>query len=82
MEKHGKRKEFFTGGNSTCRQYSLQHYKLYKAKFKEAGIPEHHRTIPWEIWREMEKAKNTAGQVKQGKLNGIIQKITRDPEFS
>ncbi|RDB17308.1 hypothetical protein Hypma_001668 [Hypsizygus marmoreus] len=55
VAKHGKRKAFFTGGNSSCRQHIRQHYDLYKKKCSDANVPENHWAIPQQLWREMEE---------------------------
>ncbi|KIM51960.1 hypothetical protein SCLCIDRAFT_75584, partial [Scleroderma citrinum Foug A] len=43
---HGKRKAFFTGGNSTCRQHIRVHYKVYKERCSAENIKENHHAIP------------------------------------
>ena len=55
MEKHGKRKAFYTGGNSTCRRHIHTHYKEYKARCEAANISEIEHAIPRNIVAERKK---------------------------
>ena len=82
IAKFGKQKAFLTSDNSTCCQHTCQHYTLCKARCEEAGISENHRAIPWEIWHKMKKAKGVTGQVKQGTLDGVVQKDIQAPAFT
>ena len=72
VKKNGKRKVFFTGSNSSCRQHIHQHYVIYQKKCEDEGIPEHHWAIPYQILREKEAEKRGPGKkvAAQGTLDG------------
>jgi hypothetical protein len=75
VRKQGKRKAFFTGGNSSCRHHIRQHYLIYQKKCKDGNIPEHHWAIPRAIWKIMEDEKNgkkVVTQGTQGTLDGLL----------
>ncbi|KAG2104746.1 uncharacterized protein F5147DRAFT_537005, partial [Suillus discolor] len=46
VEKHGCRKMFHVGSNSSCRQHIRGHYAVYKQKCMALKIPENHHAIP------------------------------------
>jgi hypothetical protein len=86
VKRHGIRKAFHKGGNSSCRMHIRQHYEQYKAKCKEADIPINHWAIPWEIWKIMEEEKDVAklGQRTQKKVQQILdfEAVTGPREFT
>lgn len=84
VKKQGKRKAFFTGGNSSCRQHIRQHYAIYQERCKEADIPEHHWAIPRPVWRKMEEEKRgKKGPVaNQGTLDGMLVETLNSPVFT
>ena len=55
--KCGKRKAFFMGGNSTCRQHICCHYKVYKERCEAQKISENHHAIPRNVLAERRAAK-------------------------
>jgi hypothetical protein len=80
VAKHGKRKAFHVGSNSSCRQHIRSHYEVYKSKCKELGLKENHHAIPRDI------AKLQANRKKQGKdiqqdLGQMFQK-SQNKEYS
>ena len=68
---NGKRKAFHKGGNSSCRFHIRQHYKVYKQKCEDAGIPLAHWAIPRPIWKAME------GEKEEGKRGQATKKKTQ-----
>ena len=78
--KGGKRSTFFTGGNSTCRAHIRGHYKVYKERCQENGIPENHHAIPREILKQMEEEKSMGK--KQTKIDNMLEKSKMPCEFS
>jgi hypothetical protein len=84
VKKQGKRKAFFTGGNSSCRQHIRQHYAIYQERCKEADVPEHHWAIPRLIWRKMEEEKRgkKVPVAKQGTLDGMLVETLNSPVFT
>lgn len=82
IAKHGKSKAFLSGGNSSCRYHLRQHYELYKARCKEANVPEHHWAIPRPIWKRMQAQKCGKKVETQVNLDGIIQKVKGPQEFT
>jgi hypothetical protein len=46
VKKHGKRKAFHVGSNSSCRQHIRSHFEVYEARCKEEGIIVHHHAVP------------------------------------
>jgi DNA-binding LacI/PurR family transcriptional regulator len=57
VAKHGKRKVFHIGGNSSCQAHLRQHYDIYKKRCEEKGIPINHWAIPRTVWKKMEEEK-------------------------
>ncbi|KIM62813.1 hypothetical protein SCLCIDRAFT_83566, partial [Scleroderma citrinum Foug A] len=53
LARYGRRKAFYTGSNSSCRQHIRSHYELYKVRCAEKGLSEHHHALP----RTLLKAK-------------------------
>ncbi|KAH9920794.1 uncharacterized protein B0H18DRAFT_858789, partial [Fomitopsis serialis] len=49
VKKHGLRKAFFLGANSTCRQHIQQHWLAYKTACEAANIEPNHRCIPRDV---------------------------------
>ncbi|KIK05364.1 hypothetical protein K443DRAFT_3861 [Laccaria amethystina LaAM-08-1] len=74
VKRHGKRKAFHTGSNSSCRQHIRQHYKVYRKRCKEANLPEHHWAIPRIIWKQMEEERTGKDVARQGTLDGFVGK--------
>jgi hypothetical protein len=72
--KHGKRKVFHTGGNSSCQLHICQHYDIYHQQCIEENIPEHHWAIPRPIWRKMQDKKRGVKAERQGTLDGLVKK--------
>ena len=83
---NGKCKAFFKGGNSSCHLHIRQHFKLYKEKCEEKGIPMHHWAIPWTLWKEMEEEKEAEerGRLtkKQQQQRLDFKTATRPREFT
>lgn len=83
---NGKRKAFHKGGNSSCRFHIRQHYKVYKKKCEDAGIPVAHWAIPRPIWKAMEEEKEEAkrGQVTKKKTQQLLDlaSVTGPREFT
>jgi hypothetical protein len=82
VKKNGKRKAFFTGGNSSCRQHIRQHYTIYQERCKEADLPEHHWAIPRPLWRKMQEGKRGEKVTKQGTLDGMLVETLICPAFT
>ena len=61
--KHGKRKAFHVGSNSSCHQHIRSHYELYQAWCAEKNIPTQPHTIPQELL-------NAKQQLKKSKKEG------------
>ena len=72
VTKHGERNAFFIGGNSSCRTHIRRHYKIYKDRCEEAGIPESHHAIPRPLWKKMEEEKREAPGKRQKKIDGMF----------
>jgi len=66
IKKHGKRKAFHKGENSSCRSHMRQHYDIYKERCEKAGVPVNHWVIPRDIWKKMEEEKE---EEKRGRLS-------------
>ena len=83
---NGKCKAFFKGGNSSCHLHICQHFKLYKEKCEEKGIPMHHWAIPRTIWKDLEEEKEAEerGQLtkKQQQQRLDFKTATRPREFT
>ncbi|KIJ05779.1 hypothetical protein PAXINDRAFT_55298, partial [Paxillus involutus ATCC 200175] len=59
IAKHGKRKVFHLGSNSSCCQHIQSHYELYKAWCAEKKIQLHDHAMPRRLAnakKEMKKA--------------------------
>lgn len=72
VNRYGKRKTFFTGGNSSCRQHIRQHYAIYQERCKDENIPEHHWAMPRPLWRQLEDEKRGKKLGTQGTLDGLL----------
>ncbi len=72
IHKHGKRKAFHTGGNSSSRLHIRQHYGLYKEHCKANNIPEQHWAIPQTIWKKLEDEWKSSGPLKQSTLDASV----------
>lgn len=81
IQKHGRRKAFHVGSNSSCCQHIRRHYKLYKEHCAELGLKENHHAIPRDIVKARVEAKKQKKDGQQ-KLDGIIQKASQPTEFS
>src|ERR1700678_4689284 len=57
VAKHGKRKVFHIGGNSSFRAHLRQHYEIYKKRCEEKGIPINHWAIQRTVWKKMEETR-------------------------
>ena len=79
VAKHGRRKCFHLGGNSSCRTHIRSHYDVYKDRCEAENITVNHRAIPREIWKAMEAAKK-AKKGKQGTLQ--FTKVQGPQEFT
>jgi hypothetical protein len=79
VKKHGKRKAFHTGGNSSCRLHIRQHYGVYQQRCKERNIPEHHWAMPRAIWKRMQDEKRGVKEARQGTLDELIKKKAKEP---
>ena len=86
VKKHGKRKAFHVGGNSSCRAHLRQHYDVYKERCEKENIPVNHWAIPRPIWKKMEEAKE---EEERGRLTKKKQqqqlgfkKVTGPVEFT
>ena len=82
IKKHGKRKAFHIGGNSSCRMHIRKHYELYKQQCKDGNIPENHHVLPWPLWKELQEAKKNLKAAQQGKLDGAFKPIKGPAEFT
>lgn len=82
VKENSIRRAFFKGHNSTCRTHICMHWAIYKAKCEEAGIAFNHRCIPWPIWREMQAQKLGEKGKKQSTLDGAVQKVSIQQEFT
>ena len=85
IAKHGRRKAFYTGGNSTCRRHIRTHYNLYKERCQMNNIAENHHAIPPHILAERKaetKPKLSGGQTtldgKFAKAKSQTQMFSRD----
>ena len=77
IKKHGKRKAFHIGGNSSGRQHIRQHYTEYQTRCKEENVPEHHWAIPRPIWKKMEEERR--GGVKGARQGTLTQHLVGKP---
>jgi hypothetical protein len=82
IKKHGKRKAFHTGGNSSCRAHIRKHYELYKQRCKDGNIPENHHALPRPLWKELQEAKNKPKAMQQGKLDRVFETLKSPVEFT
>ena len=57
IAKHGRRKAFYTGGNSTCHGHICTHYNLYKERCQMNNITKNHHGIPPHILLAERKAE-------------------------
>lgn len=80
VEKHGKRKAFHLGSNSSCRQHIRGHYDVYKERCAEQEVEEHHHSVPREILKERVKKEKQASEGQQT-LDGVFRR-TKYQEFS
>ncbi|KAF9234312.1 hypothetical protein BU15DRAFT_8655, partial [Melanogaster broomeanus] len=60
VAKHGKRKVFHLGSNSSCHQHIRSHYELYQKQCKELKIVKNPHAVPRELVNVQEAAKNNA----------------------
>jgi hypothetical protein len=84
VKKNSKRKAFFTGGNSSCRQHIRQHYLIYQKRCEEENIPEHHWAMPRSLWRKKEAEARSPGKkvAMQGTLDGLLVEAPVVPVFT
>lgn len=80
IKKHGERKAFHTGSNTSCRQHARQHFDLYKSLCEKAGISTHHWAIPRPIWADMQAGRKK--HKKQMTLDSVVQKRRGPKEFT
>ncbi|KAG1782816.1 hypothetical protein EV702DRAFT_1041565 [Suillus placidus] len=73
VAKHGKRKVFHLGSNSSCHQHIRSHYNLHKTECSKLGIHENHHTISREIINKQRETKNQK-HVNQQCLDGMFDK--------
>jgi hypothetical protein len=71
--KGGKKKAFFTGGNSSCRAHICQYYEIYKERCKDGDIPENHHALPRHLYWQMKVDKKAARGV-QLTLDAMLEK--------
>jgi hypothetical protein len=74
-----KHDTFFLGDNSTCRGHICQHYEQYKVRCAEKNIRENHYTIPRDIWRKMQKEKESKTDLT---LDTMLSKAQKPNPFS
>src|SRR6266852_2220257 len=74
LMKGGKKKAFFTRGNSSCHAHIHQHYDIYKEQCKQGNIPENHHALPQQIYRQMKADKKVTGAAQQT-LDGVLEKL-------
>lgn len=80
-KKHGLRKAFFLGHNSTCRQHIRQHWPAYKTACDASGIKPNHHCIPRDILKEL--GKSGGGKKGQRSLDLFLASKPGGPrEFS
>jgi hypothetical protein len=79
VKKHGLRKAFLTGSNTSCRNHIRQHYEYYHQKCKELGISENWRCVPEDVMEERESG-NKRKQL-QSRLDVHMVKSTAPTEF-
>lgn len=82
ITKHGKRKCFHKGGNSSCRQHIRQHYEIYQERCKAQGITENHRAIPTDVIKAREEEVKINKTKKQMKLESLFDQVKGPREFS
>ena len=74
IAKRGKRKAFFTGGNSMCRQHIRCHYEVYHEHCEAQKIKENHHAIPHNVLAERRAVKKKVpGQMT---LDSQFSKVT------
>ena len=82
ITKHGKRKAFHVGSNSSCRQHIRSHYEVYQARCAERNIP----TQPHAMPRQLVNAKQGLKKSKEGQgqmsLRGMLENQAKLQEFS
>jgi hypothetical protein len=81
VAKHGRRKTFHVGSNSSCRQHIRGHYAVYKEKCMVLNIGENHHAVPRAFVQAAQEAKK---QMKGGqkKLDIMFQGARIPQEFS
>ncbi|KIK76897.1 hypothetical protein PAXRUDRAFT_59589, partial [Paxillus rubicundulus Ve08.2h10] len=57
VAKNGKRKAFFLGRNSSCRQHIHVHYDLYRERCVKQRIVKNHHAVPRDIQEERQAVK-------------------------
>jgi hypothetical protein len=83
MSKHGPRRCFHVGGNSSCRQHIRTHYNMYRARCAEGSIKMSDWAIPRPLWREMEeKKKANQSVVRQGNLSDHFERQSVPKTFT
>ena len=82
ITKHGKRKAFLTGFNSTCQYHAQTHFDLYMAKCSQLGIPLHHHAIPCLVWKKLLAEKGRKQVKTQLTLDKSLAKTMVPKDFT
>ena len=80
--KHGKRKAFLTGGNSSCHHHVRTHFDIYKQKCTAAGLTVHHHAIPHSVWTRILTVKEGRKPKVQQTLDASLKTKERPKEFT